>query len=454
MPSFEYRSSIPVSSDQLYSYHLNPGALARLTPPWESMRLLGRDEGIWEGLERPMRLGLGPISLPWTALHRDFVPGRQFVDEQLHGPFQSWVHTHRFEDTSEPDVAELKDSIQYRFPLSLPLGFVLKGKLEQAFRYRHRQTARDMEVITRYSSPLTGHAPWRIGVTGAGGFVGSALCSLLRAAGHRVTALHRGIAEADSEKVIWWPEPDLQALEGFDAIVHLAGETVAQPWTAAARERIMFSRDEGTRRLCEALARLSHPPKVLISTSASGYYQQQSEHPALESDPPGEGFLSEVCRAWESSTQVASEAGIRVCIVRVGLVLSPAGGLLAPQLRAFKLGLGAVLGDGRQKLPIIDRDDLVAAIYHLMHREDLQGPFNAAAPSQPSQREFAQELASACSRPLFLTVPEPPVRALLGEQADMFFRGVETPPARLLESGFKFLANDLKESLRHQMSLP
>lgn len=454
MPSFEFRSTIPVSSQLLYDYHLNPGALARLTPPWESMRLLGKDQGIWEGLERPMRLGLGPFALPWTALHRDFVTGRQFVDEQLHGPFQSWVHTHRFEDTSEPDVSELKDSIRYRFPLSLPLGFVLKGKLEQAFRYRHRQTARDLEVIGRASSPLTGGAPWRIGVTGASGFVGSALCSLLQAAGHRVIALHRGIPEANSDRIFWWPEPDLQALEGFDAVVHLAGETVAQPWTAAARERIMFSREEGTRRLSEALARLSRPPRVLISTSASGYYQQQSDYPASESEPAGEGFLSDVCRAWESSTQAASDAGIRVCMVRVGLVLSPAGGLLAPQLTAFKLGMGAVLGDGKQKLPIIDRDDLVAAICHLMQREDLRGPFNAAAPSQPTQEEFAQELATACSRPLILRVPEPPVRALLGEQADMFFKGVEAPPHRLLESGFRFLATDLKECLRHQMSLP
>lgn len=453
MPVFECRSSLNSSAELLYRYHLSPGAFTRLVPPWERVTLEGPDRGIGEGEVRKLEIGVGPFPVRWSALHRDFRLNAQFVDEQLDGPFRSWEHHHLFEDSADSE-AVLTDHIQYSFPFGLPLGFALQAKLRKAFRYRHRQIARDLAVITRHPSPLTGGQKLKIGVTGAGGFVGKALCSLLTIAGHRVVSLVRGIAEDDERRVVWWPEPDLNALEGFDAIVHLAGETVAQPWTSSARERIYFSRAEGTKRLSAALARLREKPTVLISTSATGYYDQNLTQPMSEEAPPGEGFLSQVCRAWESATSVAEEAGIRVCHLRFGLVLGAGGGLLQPQLLASKWGLGTVLGDGSQRQPIIDRDDLVAAIYHLLNRDDLSGAFNATAPEQPTQEQFARSLAAACSRPLLLRVPEAPLRRVMGEQADMLFRGVEAPPSRLRQSGFEFLSNDLTESLKHQMSLP
>ena len=412
------------------------------------------DQGVKEGEVRHLEIGLGPVTVNWAAEHRDFVPGEQFVDEQVSGPFQSWVHRHLFSEQGQ-DECILTDQIEYRFPLNLPFGFALKPKLEKGFRFRHRQILRDLKVVSRFPSPLIeGSTPMTVGVTGSSGLVGSALCGLLEVAGHRVVRLQRGHQVSDSRGALWWPEPNLDALEGLDAVVHLAGETVAQPWTRGARERIFFSRAEGTKRLSEALARLKSPPKVLLSTSATGYYQQDGSEPVDEQDPPGDGFLSDVCIAWERGTEAAEEAGIRVCQVRVGLVLSSGGGMLVPQLKAFQLGLGAVLGDGEQVQPIIDLDDLVAAIYHLLNRDDLSGPFNATAPQQPSQKTFARSLAGALSRPLLLTVPEAPVRALIGDQADMLFRGVRALPRALTESGFEFLSLGLEDSLKHQLSLP
>lgn len=454
MACFEFRSALPYAPQLLYRYHLNPGAFLRLVPPWENVRLYGLDRGIAESEVRRLRVGVGPLAIHWTALHRDFRENEQFVDEQVEGPFRSWEHLHLFENLGNGQAA-LCDRIHYSFPLGLPLAFTLSAKLRKAFRYRHRQTLRDLTVITRFPSPIRDGPALKIGVTGAGGFVGRALTSLLRVAGHKVIALSREVSgREESGKVVWWPEPDLEALEGFDAVIHLAGETVAQPWTTSARERIYFSRVEGTKRLASALARLKRKPAVLISTSATGYYEQDSHAPTTEVAPPGEGFLSRVCQGWEAGTIPAEEAGIRVCHARFGLVLGAGGGLLQPQLAAFKFGLGAVLGEGTQRLPIIDRDDLVAAIYHLMHRDDLSGPFNVTAPQQPTQEEFAHVLASACSRPLLLRLPERPARTVLGEQADMFFRGVEALPTRLTESGFEFLAYNADQSLRHQMSLP
>jgi uncharacterized protein (TIGR01777 family) len=453
MANFEYRSTVNASSEDLYRYHLNPGAFQRLTPPWEPVEVAEKDDGINEGTIRNLKVGPKPFQMSWKALHESFVENSQFVDRQLEGPFRSWSHLHKFERLDE-DRARLNDLIEYELPLQIPAAFLVDMKLRPMFRYRHRQTARDLATIALFPGPLRASAsPLTVGVTGAGGFVGSRLASLLEVAGHKVRRLTRGHQSRPGEAV-WWPEPDLSALEGMDAVVHLAGEPVAQLWTKAVKEKIYYSRVEGTKRLCRALSDLKSPPKTLISTSATGFYKQQSDHAVDETAPPGEGFLSEVCQDWEAATEVAQQAGMRVCRLRIGLVVGAGGGFLAPQLPAFRLGLGAVLGDGRQKQSFVDLDDVVGAIYHLLHRTDLQGVFNGTAPNPVTQAQFARRLAEACSRPLWMKIPEAPVRAFLKEQADMLFEGVAAMPTRLTESGYKFLAPTLGESLEHHLSLP
>lgn len=455
MAQYVKESSLRASTTQLYHYHCNPGAFTRLTPAWEPCQLLEPDDGIREGDVRTLKIGPGPLSLTWKAVHEEFVENKQFVDRQQAGPFKSWRHLHEFRPGPEPETATLSDQIAFQLPLGLPFGGLLKPKLERMFAYRHRQTARDLTLINRYKGPnsqKTGPS-LKIGITGSSGFVGSSLSSFLGVAGHRVVPLKRGYSVGQSEASIWWPEPDLQGLEGLDAVVHLAGEPVAQLWTKSARERILFSRAEGTRRLCEALSRLEAPPKVLISGSATGYYPQRSDGPVRETSAPGGDFLSEVCQEWEKATVTAEKAGIRVCHLRTGLVVGRGGGFLAAQLPAFQLGMGAVLGDGEQMQPFVDLDDLVGAIYHLLNSKELHGPFNGTAPHPISQRVFAENLASSLGRPLWLTVPERPVRWILGEQANMFFTGVEAVPCRLLDSGYQFLAPTLEASFSHHLGL-
>lgn len=460
MPRFVKESSFSVPPETLYRYHVSPGAFSRLSPPWESVALQGPDLGISEGLQRSLRLGPPPLSLTWVAQHESFVEGRQFADVMVRGPFRAWHHTHRF----EPEAAggsRLIDDITYELPGYLPfpehlsVASFLEPQLQRMFLYRHRQTARDLERIEAYPGPhssLPGGERWRVGVTGARGLVGSALSSFLGVAGHEVVPLIRGSSPPE-RGALWWPEPDLEALEGLDAVVHLAGESVAQPWTRAVREELYYSRVEGTKRLCRALSELSSPPKTLICASAIGYYDAEQSGPVGEEGRPGDDFLARICRDWEAATREAEEAGIRVCHLRVGLVVSSGGGLVAKQLPLFQCGLGAVLGHGQQMQSFIDRDDLVAAIYHLLHHPELSGPINGTAPYPVSQKVFAQALAAAVRRPLWLRVPEYPLRWVLRDQADMVFKGLAVLPERLIASGFLFQAPTLWDSLVHQLAL-
>lgn len=457
MPIFEKVTPLAATADQVYRYHCHPGAFGRLCPPWEKVQVREKDEGIKEGDIRHLKVGPPPIQLPWVALHEGFQEGRQFVDRQTSGPFRKWVHTHSFEP-QDGDTCLLRDHIEYAAPLNLPLGPLFQKKLTPMFRFRHRQTERDLRLLLAHPSPLrdASNQALKVAITGSSGLLGRSLTSFLQVAGHRVIQLKRGHQAPGGDAALWWPEPDQEALEGLDAVVHLAGETVGQLWTKAVRERVFFSRSEGTKRLSRALADLKSPPKVLISTSATGYYEQklESNGPVDESATPGDDFLAEVCQAWEEGTAPAEEAGIRVCHLRIGLVVSGRGGFMSPQFPAFKMGLGAVLGQGTQMQPVIDIDDVIGSIYHLLQKEELSGAFNATCPNPLTQAEFAQDLARACSRPLWMKVPEAPLRFVLRDQADLLFRGVQAVPKRLLESGYEFLSPTFEDSLKHQMGLP
>ena len=213
------------------------------------------DTAIGPGEERTLKLGLKRFPLTWVARHEDFVEGRQFVDRQVKGPFRFWRHTHSFRP-DEKNGCTLSDEIDYKLPLNLPFGGVVKRKLQRMFTYRHRQIARDLERISGYPGPnSTKVGPrLRVGITGSRGLVGSALTSFLGVAGHEAFPLVRG-SKTPRQGGLWWPEADLEALEGMDAVVHLAGESVAQLWTPAVKEELYYSRVEGTKRLCRALVR-------------------------------------------------------------------------------------------------------------------------------------------------------------------------------------------------------
>jgi uncharacterized protein len=293
-------------------------------------------------------------------------------------------------------------------------------------------------------------------VTGASGLIGSALVSSLSAAGYSVTRLVRRPPQSGEKAVRWDPLTgfiDASALEGLDGVVHLAGESIDERWTAAKKVSIRDSRVKGTEVLCEALAQLASPPKVLVSASAIGYYGDRGEEILREESAPGSGFLAEVCRAWEAATEPARQAGLRTVQLRFGVVLSPAGGALAKILPPFRLGLGGVLGSGRQYMSWIALDDAIGAIQQAIVTDNLQGPTNAVAPEAVTNQEFTHTLGKILRRPTVVPLPAFAARLMFGEMADaLLLASAHVQPAKLLAVGYRFRYPTLAEALRHLLA--
>ena len=292
----------------------------------------------------------------------------------------------------------------------------------------------------------------RILVTGATGLVGSALIPLLAGGGHEVARLVRSAPGPGD--IQWDPDAgvlEAAALEGFDGVIHLAGENIASGrWNAAKKRRIKESRVRGTRLLAETLAGLGRPPGVLVSASAVGFYGDRGDEELTESSPAGSGFLSEVCREWEEATKPAEAKGIRVVHARLGVVLSRDGGALGKMLTPFRLGAGGIIGNGRQYMSWITLDDTVAALGHLLAMETASGPVNLVAPAPVTNREFTTVLGRVLRRPTLFPLPGFVARVVLGEMADaLLLASTRVRPANLLDSGYAFRHGSLEEGLRH-----
>lgn len=291
-------------------------------------------------------------------------------------------------------------------------------------------------------------------VTGSHGLVGSALLPVLAARGDRIVRLVRAASVSTAGEAAWDPAAgtiDAGRLDGVDAVIHLAGESIsAGRWTAARKARIRESRVRGTRLLAETLARLPRPPHVFLAASATGYYGDRGEEWLREDSLPGTGFLAEVCREWEGAAEPARRAGIRVVWMRFGVILSPAGGMLARLLPVFRLGLGGRLGSGQQYLSWIAIDDLAGAVLHLLAAEGTKGPVNLVAPGPVTNAEFTRALGRVLSRPTLFPVPAVVLRAAFGEMADdALLASARVEPARLTASGYRFRFSDVGAALRH-----
>ncbi|WP_257454601.1 TIGR01777 family oxidoreductase [Archangium lipolyticum] len=448
---FEARSQMPVDAEDVFAWHAREGAFQRLTPPWEPVEVEEKQgDGIREGTRVVLRMNVGPVPLRWVARHTRYVPGSLFQDVQESGPFSRWIHTHRMWDEPSGGTV-LEDEVEYALPVGA-LGRVMGGgyarhRLERMFAYRHAVTREDLRRHAAFArlKPLT------VAVSGASGLVGSALAPFLTTGGHRVRRLVRGQPEAGD--IAWAPgqgEMDVAALEGVDAVVHLAGAPIAEGrWTEERKALIRRSRVEGTRVLCESLARLARPPRVLVSASAMGFYGNRGDEVLTESSTSGEGFLADVTREWEAATAPAEQAGIRVVHLRLGVVLSSRGGALAKMLPAFLAGGGGRIGDGQQWMSWVSIEDVIGLIHFALFTEGLRGPVNAVAPNAVRQEEFARTLGQVLSRPALFPLPASAVRTLFGEMGqETLLLGAHLRPEAAERQGFTFVHPTLEQALR------
>ena len=292
-------------------------------------------------------------------------------------------------------------------------------------------------------------------VTGATGTIGRAICERLAAEGHSIVVLSRRPENArvvpGAQAFRWDAErevPPVEAWAGVDAVVHLAGEPVAGGrWTDEQKRRIRDSRVLGTRHLIDGMKALANPPRVLVSASAVGYYGNRGDAQLDESSAPGEGYLVDVCREWERQSERAREFGVRVVLLRIGVVLSKTGGALEKMLLPFKLGLGGRLGSGRQWFPWIHLDDIVGIVQHALATPEAQGPLNGAAPGIVTNEEFTRQFAAALHRPVFFPVPEFALRLMMGEMAAVVLASQRVLPKATIAAGYQFKFPDLTPAL-------
>ena len=434
--SIEYSSVLDQPIEEVFAWHERPGAFQRLTPPWLGARLVAEAPSLANG-RAVIRL---PGGIRWIAQHHDDDPPYRFVDDLVSLPLP-WRHVHSF----APEGASrtrLTDSVSTPVPALL---------LQRMFAYRHAQLRDDLDVQSdlRRIDPT----PRTVAVTGSSGLVGTALSAFLSTAGHRVIRLVRRAPRADDERM-WDPaDPDPGVFEGVDAVVHLAGASIAGRFTSRHKEAIASSRIEPTRRLAGALGQ-ANGPRVLLAASAIGYYGPERGDELLDEDAArGDGFLADVVSQWQAAAASASDAGVRVVIVRTGIVLSAAGGMLALLHPLFLAGLGGRVGDGNQWLSWIDLDDLTDVYARALVDPAMTGVLNAVAPNPVRNRELTQTLAGVLHRPARVAVPKAAVAAVLGAEGarELACASQRVTPSRLEAAGFRFRRPTLDACLRHQL---
>ena len=455
--SISYSSVVSAPIDEVFAWHARPGALTRLSPPWQPVRVGQEATSLRDG----RAVLLLPGRVRWVAEHQPdgYDPPRQFVDQLVAGGPTStglfsktlsrvltWRHVHGFHEAGD-GATRVEDDLQTTVP---------EAALRQMFAYRHRQLAADLKAQqwarAKQPEPLT------VAVTGSSGLIGTALAALLTTGGHRVIRLVRHPASGENERQ-WNPaRPDPGLLDGVDALVHLAGAGIAGRFTEAHKREVRDSRIGPTRALAELAAGAARNGngagglKVFVSASAIGYYGAgRGDEVLTEVSTPGSDFLAGVVTDWEAATRPAADAGLRTVLMRTGLVLSPKGGTLRALFPLFEAGLGGKLGDGRQWMSWIGIDDLTDAYLHALADPALSGPVNAVAPDPVRNADFTKVLGRVLRRPTLIPVPGFGPRLVFGEEGARELAGASqrVRPDALLTAGHPFRYTRLEPALRH-----
>lgn len=456
MPADAFRKKVLLDAEvaDVFTWHARPGAIMRLSPPWDPIELISQVGGIKKDARVVLKMRAGPFRYLWHARHTAYQEKDLFIDEQDRGPFTRWKHTHRFWSTSRGQCL-LEDDICYQLPFSTitqPLARpFIHHMLGRIFAYRHRVTAADLALQLKYREA----PPKTVLISGASGLIGARLIPLLTTGGHTVLTLVRRPPKSETE-IFWDPTQnriDMAALNAqpIDAVIHLAGENVATGrWTPAKKETIVNSRTQGTALLVKAMSQMDLRPATFLSASAIGLYGDRQDDLIDESGAPGNDFLSSVCAQWEAAALPAADLGIRTVLMRIGVVLTPEGGALQRFLPVFFAGLGGRVGNGRQHLSWISIDDALRAIYHLLMEPSTSGPFNLVSPYPVTNREFTRTLARVLRRPAMLPVPARAIKLAMGQMGEeVALTSTRVAPTQLLASGFDFCYPKLETALRH-----
>ena len=435
---FTHESEMPASAAGAFAWHEGPGAFERLNPPWDPVKVLQRDPSLAVGAKTVVQLHVAGVPVKWIAEHTAYEPGVMFRDEQTDGPFATWIHTHRFVPIDE-HRCRLVDEVEYAPPLGalgrVFAGGTIRAQLVQMFAYRHALLRADLERHRRFAS-----APRQtIAVTGASGLLGGALSAFLTTGGHTVRPVKRG---------------DFSAIDGADAIVHLAGAPIGVRWTDEVRRAMVESRVDYTRAMVGAIRDAKAPPRVLLGGSAIGIYGDRGDEELDESSPTGErgergaAMLAGLCADWEAESIHAKALGLRVALLRTGVVLTPNGGALSQLLGPFSAGIGGRAGSGKQWMSWIGLEDTIGAIHHAL-MTDMHGPVNLTAPNPVTNRELARTLGHVLRRPSFMPAPTFALEAMFGEMAEGTLLASQRVLPRVLERAeFEPLHPQLEDSLR------
>ncbi len=437
----KYSSVVDAPLDEVFAWHTRPGAISRLMPPWPPVQV-EREAGSVRDGRAVLRL---PAGLRWVAAHQpgEYDPPHEFVDVLTSFPLSAvlpWRHTHQFAPAGQR-ATRVTNVVETPLPARV---------LRPMFAYRHRQLADDLAAQTRSREfcpdPLT------IAVTGSSGLIGTALTALLTTGGHHVIRLVRRPPRHAGERY-WRPEdpaPDL--LDGVDAVIHLAGASIAGRFTPGHKQAIRDSRIIPTRRLAELAAAAG--PQAFVTASAIGIYgPDRGDEVLTEASARGDGFLADVVAGWEDATTPAARAGVRTVQVRTGIVQTPRGGMLRLLYPLFAAGLGGRLGSGKQWLAWIGLDDLLDIYLRAVTDPSLSGPVNAVAPAPVRNSEYTATLAGVLHRPALLPVPGFGPRLLLGGEGAREIAEASqcVRPQRLIDAGHQFRHPELEAALRHML---
>jgi uncharacterized protein len=435
---FVHESELPVSAAEAFAWHERPGAFERLAPPWDPVRVMKRDPSLAVGARTVVQMRVGLVPIRWVAEHTAYDPGVCFRDEQREGPFARWVHTHHFVPAGD-ERCTMIDEIEYAPPLGAIGGFFgdrsIRARLGRVFAHRHALLLADLVRHRGFAGE-----PRRVfALTGARGMLGSALAAFLTTGGHTVRAVGRG---------------DFATLDGADVIVHLAGSAIGARWTATRRREMVASRVGYTRALVDALPGLARPPGVLLGGSAVGIYGDRDDEVLDERSAVGEpgdraaALLAGLCAQWEAESERAREQGLRVALMRTGVVLGASGGALAQLTGPFKAGIGGPAGTGMQWMSWIGLEDTIGALHHAA-MAPIEGPVDLTAPEPVRNAELARTLGRVLSRPAFIRTPAALLRAMFGEMAEAtILASQRAVPAVLEARGFTFLHPQLEPALR------